>query len=335
MSYRIGCIFLALAVCISLYGCGGRNDKTEENIKNGESVSVKTEDVKAEESTDKIIYSNIDEAISAQAAVVSMTETERENPNYFSGLKSYSLVYDTENGTVEVFVLAPDDAINNNYGAIIWCPDAKITDYRFAEIAADGYIVFAVYFRGYDGSQSEGIRDFGGDKDLCDLELLLDIITECDFIDKTRIVTVSGVMNCIKASRLLATEKGREHISGAAFAQPVADLPDYLEKLGEEAKTAFIENITDGNPERCEEELLKRNMLEIVEGIESYTELLIVSFGEGDESGVPTEYSEMLKDKFDELGVYYDEYHFDFAGTDFYVPESIGVLREWLLQKFD
>ncbi len=310
------CLLLAFAFCIPFVGC------TETK----EEAPQKTEAKQPQ----KRKYSSIEEAIGSIECVVDIHQTERENPDYCPELNSYSLVYDTENGTVEVFLLAPADALSKECGAVIWCPDAKITDYRFADVAALDYIVFAMYFRGYTGSQSVGVRDFGGDWDLYDLEVLLDIILECDFIDKYNIVTVSGVMNSIKALRLMCTEKGKEYISGAAFAQPNADYRDYFNNYNEEYKEAYIDHITNGDPSRLEEELSKRNMLEIAENIDPDTELLVASFGEGDESITPTEYTEKFKDKLDELGITYDEYHFDFAGTDFYVPQSIGLLTDWL-----
>ncbi len=120
------CLLLAFAVCIPFVGCTERKDEAPQ--KTEAKQPQKTEAKQPQKSK----YSSLEEAIGAVECVVDIHKTEREYPDYYPELDSYSLVYDTENGTVEVFVLAPAGALSKKCGAVIWCPDAKITDYRLA-----------------------------------------------------------------------------------------------------------------------------------------------------------------------------------------------------------
>ncbi|MBQ7500159.1 MAG: hypothetical protein IJT91_04625 [Clostridia bacterium] len=247
-----------------------------------------------------------------------------------SGIVCYDVVFSTRELETETYFVLPEDYEKKKYPAILWLPDATVSDYRFMNMINAGYIVIAVFSRGYEDSRSEGNTDFGGDGDLSDIEALMELIGQCEFIDQSRIYTVSNLFKSIAVFRYLAGDSG-DKIRGAAFARPMTDIIKFYNDVPQENREAFAKYQIGGTIEEVPEEYEKRSVLSCIEDIE--TPILVGVFENGDKAYAMKDeeyYSEALIEKLEEYGKKYEVQRYDFASTDFYLPDAENGLIGWM-----
>lgn len=150
-----------------------------------------------------------------------------------SGAVAYKVLYESENGKLAADVVLPADyfKVNKLYAVLIYFPEVGIDiDSLAYYFAQKGVIVIRHYARGYD--QSEGVRDLGGEKDLVDVQKLLEIFDSADFIKNRKVFVAGSSEGSINALRLFA-EDTKKRISGCAVVDVIADLPAFGEFRGE------------------------------------------------------------------------------------------------------
>ncbi|MBQ7500157.1 MAG: hypothetical protein IJT91_04615 [Clostridia bacterium] len=252
--------------------------------------------------------------------------------------EAYHIVIWTENGALEISLTLPNDYASKNYPAIIWLPDATVTDSRFANIAYRGYAVFAVYSRGYNGSRSTGTHGFGDDADVNDVKALVDLARSCTFIDKSRIFAVGSSSYGSVAVQRYVTENRGHGIRALALADPIADIPAFNAFMSvyygwDDDVNEFYRHNYGGSPGEAPREYDKYSSVNSADKFD--IPLLVAYFSNGnseEEVGrriYDRQPSPGFVDKLREYGKDVTEKEFDFAGTDFYAEESIRYLTNW------
>ena len=265
--------------------------------------------------------------------VVSVNTVEHTNEGY-SDVLCYDVVFKSNGLNSESYFVLPDDYAEKKYPVILWFPDAKITDYRFVEIVRKGFIVVPVFSRGYSGSQSEGMSDFGGEQDLADVRTIIDLIVQCRFTDNDSIFAVSNMQKSISVFRYLAAgSSGR--VKAAAFVMPITDMNEYYEEMPQEMQEYLSKTALGFTPEESQEEYNKRSAVTFADKIDTPLLLADFDFSDKDAPYIP-DVSQItsLKAKLDEYGKEYKELHYGFAGSDFYFPDTENDLVEWI-KSFD
>ena len=157
--------------------------------------------------------------------VLSVTQLEFSNPT--PGAVAYKLLYETENGKLHADVVLPADYAdpNKQYTVLLYFPDVGIGIEELAsDYAMNDIIVIRPYRRG--SGESEGVRDFGGPKDLFDAQALLRIIDSATFIQYSNLYVAGAMEYSVLALRLLA-EDNTHRISGCAAVNPITDVSTF------------------------------------------------------------------------------------------------------------
>lgn len=154
--------------------------------------------------------------------VLSVTQQEFAAPK--TKAVAYKLLYETENGKLHADVVLPADYAdpNKQYTVLLYFPDVGISiDGLASDYAINDMIVVRPYRRG--SGESEGVRDFGGPKDLSDTQSLLRIIDSAEFIRNSNLYVAGAMEYSVLALRLLA-EDSAHRISGCVVVNPITDV---------------------------------------------------------------------------------------------------------------
>lgn len=157
--------------------------------------------------------------------VLSVTQLEFSTP--MPNAVAYKLLYQTENGKLHADVVLPADYAdpNKQYTVLLYFPDVGIGIEGLAsDYAINDIIVIRPYRRG--SGESEGVRDFGGPKDLFDAQTLLRIVDSATFIQNQKLYVAGAVEYSVLALRLVA-EDSVHRISGCAVINPITDLSSF------------------------------------------------------------------------------------------------------------
>lgn len=157
--------------------------------------------------------------------VLSVTQLAFSNPT--PDAVAYKLLYETENGKLHADVVLPADYIdpNRQYTVLLYFPDVNIgIDNLASNYVKNDIIVVRPYRRG--SGESEGVRDFGGPKDLFDAQALLRIIDSATFIQYSNLYVAGAMEYSVLALRLLA-EDNTHRISGCAAVNPITDVSTF------------------------------------------------------------------------------------------------------------
>lgn len=149
------------------------------------------------------------------------------------GAVAYKVLYESENGKLAADVVLPDDYYKEEktYPVLIYFPQIGFYVENLAtDYAQNGIIVIRPYARGR--GESEGTRDFGGQKDLADAQTLLRIFDSARFVQKAKIFVAGSSEGSVNALRLFA-EDPEKRISGCAVVDVIADLPAFAAFRGE------------------------------------------------------------------------------------------------------
>ena len=224
-------IALILAILmILLTACGGQMPyETEKAVEPDETLPREDENtITSEITTDPVetitdpLEVTVDtmEKMSEVDGVVSVAkQTFSSNIN---GAVAYKVICETENGKLAADVVLPGDYKTENYTVLIYFPETRTDIESLArDYALNGIIVIRPYARGYD--ESEGIRDFGGQKDLADSKKLLEIFDSAKFIENSKIFVAGSSEGSVNALRLLA-EDTEKRISGCAVVDVITDV---------------------------------------------------------------------------------------------------------------
>lgn len=191
------------------------------------------------------------EMLTSVNEVISVTEQSFESD--VQGAIAYKVILETSNGKLAADVVLPIDYADKNYNVLIYFPDVKtFVDTLAKNYALNDIIVIRPYARGTN--ESEGLRDFGGNKDLSDAQELLNIFDCASFIENSKIFVAGSSDWSITALRLIAEDK--EHrISGCAIVDSITDLHSYSIERGEFAQnlmSALIGKTYEEAPEEYE-----------------------------------------------------------------------------------
>ena len=194
-----------------------------------------------------------------------MTEAEGvlsvEKQEFEANIKqvvAYKMVYESEYGKLGADVILPEDYTNpyKHCSVLIYYPDVGlgIEDLALAYALQD-VIVVRPYLRGK--GESEGMYDFGGDKDIADAKALLKILDCATFVQNSNIYIAGAANFSIHAFRLLA-EDSENRISGCAVTNPITNLSSFYEMEEQNVKT-YISNLIGKTLEEAPEEYEKRS----------------------------------------------------------------------------
>lgn len=172
-----------------------------------------------------------------------------------SGAVAYKIIYGSEHGQLSADVVLPEDYVKeyNRYPVLIYFSDVKTyVDTLAADYAKNDIIVIHPYARGYD--ESEGMRDFGGAKDLADAQKLLEIFDAASFVENSEVFVAGSAEGSVLALRLLAEDE-EKRISGCAVVDVITDIAEYSALRGEaieKISAALIGKTYEEAPEEYE-----------------------------------------------------------------------------------
>ena len=167
------------------------------------------------------------------------------------GVVAYKISYETTNGKLVADVVLPNDYADTNYPVLLYFPEiGNINiDALAAYYARYGFIAIRPYARGYN--ESEGVRDFGGARDLADAQKLLQIFDTADFVADSKVFVAGSSEGSVVALRLFA-EDTQNRISGCAVTDVITDVHAFAVARGENVQSllaALIGNTYEEAPE--------------------------------------------------------------------------------------
>lgn len=177
---------------------------------------------------------------------------------------AYKMIYESEHGKLSADIILPEDYTSpyRQYSVLIYFPDIGFDIETLAvAYAQQDVIVVRPYRRG--NGESEGMFDFGGDKDLADAKALLNILDCATFIQNSNIYVAGAVNFSIHALRLLVADD-ENRISGCAVANPITDLPSFYEIEDQDMKT-YISKVIGKTPQEAPEEYEQRSAVNFVD----------------------------------------------------------------------
>ena len=338
-------VLLAVSLAVGIVGftaCETEPEKPDDT--SSDTGNVQTEPAKTEYGTKYVKDTEDTPSIVTELSALDFVESVEKLEPLTGGLfavESYDIVISVEDvGTLEMLLSVPNDHDVKQYPAIMWGSDAAISANRFANVSQYGYAVFAIYYRGYvdrqndnTPSKSTGTYGMGSPSDIKDLESVVELIKSCSFVEPDRIFAVAGQhMNFTFAMQRYVIEKQGGGIRALALTNPVTDMYYFLglEEGGdvpEEDYDAYKE-IFGGSPAEVPEEYDARSSIKNVDKIN--IPLLVAYFDNSDYDTVfDREQSVGFVEALQNAGKDVTVVEFDFAGTDFYVAESMNYLRDW------
>lgn len=166
------------------------------------------------------------------------------------GAVAYKVLYENANGKLAADVVLPRDYAEETHTVLLYFPEVGINIDALAQLyVSRGLIVVRPYARGYDAS--EGVRDFGGARDLADAQTLLSIFDQTDFIARSKVFVAGSSEGSVNALRLFAAD-AEDRISGCAVVDAVTDLHAFGIARGENVQNllaALIGSTYDDAPE--------------------------------------------------------------------------------------
>ena len=190
--------------------------------------------------------------------VLSVTQLEFSTP--MPNAVAYKLLYQTENGKLHADVVLPADYAdpNKQYTVLLYFPDVGIGIEGLAsDYAMNDIIVIRPYRRG--SGESEGVRDFGGSKDLFDAQALLRIVDSATFIQNKKLYVAGAVEYSVLALRLVA-EDSVHRINGCVVINPITDLSSFA--ASRENLQAFCTALIGKSYDEAPEEYAFRSAVE-------------------------------------------------------------------------
>ena len=209
-----------------------------------------------------------------------LSVTQLEFSTSMPNAVAYKLLYETENGKLHADVVLPTDYINPNrqYTVLLYFPDVNIgIDNLASNYVNNDIIVVRPYRRG--SGESEGIRDFGGPKDLFDAQALLRIIDSATFIQNSNLYVVGAMEYSVLALRLLA-EDNSHRISGCAAVNPITDVSTFA--ASRENIQALVASLIGKTYDEAPEEYALRSAVNFVSKLDRpilllyYTQNMVV-----------------------------------------------------------
>lgn len=259
MKKYIALICLICLICVLLLtACTNQNTDVEsptediatmENTEQSEKNTESSENL-AEKEKNPI---NTMEKLTEVQDVISVTK------QYFSrdikGAVAYKVLYQSQNGKLAADVVLPEDyaKTGKNYTVLIYFPEIGFgIDELATNYALNKIILIRPYARG--NAESEGVKDFGGEKDLADSQKLLKIFDSASFIENSRIFVAGSSEGSINALRLFS-EDVEKRISGCAVVDVISNLKAFGEYRGEgisNLMSNFIGKTYEESPEEYE-----------------------------------------------------------------------------------
>lgn len=259
MKKYIALICLICLICVLLLtACTNQNTDVEsptediatmENIEQSEKNTESSENL-AEKEKNPI---NTMEKLTEVQDVISVTK------QYFSrdikGAVAYKVLYQSQNGKLAADVVLPEDyaKTGKNYTVLIYFPEIGFgIDELATNYALNKIILIRPYARG--NAESEGVKDFGGEKDLADSQKLLKIFDSASFIENSKIFVAGSSEGSINALRLFS-EDVEKRISGCAVVDVISNLKAFGEYRGEgisNLMSNFIGKTYEESPEEYE-----------------------------------------------------------------------------------
>ena len=245
-----------------------------------------------------------------------------------NGAVAYKVLYQSENGRLSADVVLPSDYTKEgkNYTVLIYFPEIGVGIEELAtNYALNKIILIRPYARG--NGDSEGVRDFGGNKDLSDSQKLLRIFDSASFIKKSKIFVAGSSEGSVNALRLFA-EDSEKRISGCAVVDVISDLKAFGDYRGDGIKN-LMSNLIGKTYEQAPEEYMLRSAVAFSEKLDR--PLLMIHFSQN--QFFPLEQTDALydlvKDRNEEC-----TYHKTDALSGDFQGESLQRLLSWM-NKYD
>ena len=245
-----------------------------------------------------------------------------------NGAVAYKVLYQSENGRLSADVVLPSDYTKEgkNYTVLIYFPEIGVGIEELAtNYALNKIILIRQYARG--NGDSEGVRDFGGNKDLSDSQKLLRIFDSASFIEKSKIFVAGSSEGSVNALRLFA-EDSEKRISGCAVVDVISDLKAFGDYRGDGIKN-LMSNLIGKTYEQAPEEYMLRSAVAFSEKLDR--PLLMIHFSQN--QFFPLEQTDALYDLVKDRNEECTYHKIDALSGDFQ-GESLQRLLSWM-NKYD
>ncbi len=328
---------LTLILCLSFIvtGCSSGNEpgKTTVGSTAGTTARTESQTQTTEGSTEPALPSapvekSIDrmEDLAGTEDIISVEKIKFSSN--INGAVAYRVLFESEGVQLEANFALPGDYTRSgkNYPVLLYFPEVPVhVDNLATFYAQNGVIVARLFYRGWSNSESEGIRDLGGQHDLADAQKLQEICCRTSFMEDSKMFAIGSSEGSIRAMRLFA-EDSEHRLSGCAVVSAITDLPAFAEYRGEGIKslhTALIGKTYEEAPEEYD----LRSAVKFYEKLADRPILLIHYTQSSDY--IPAEQPEALYDLLKEINEDCTYYPIDDESTDF-IKESLKILLSWV-----
>ena len=320
------CLILALLLtsCTSY-----QNDEempTDSTIADNSEQTEKTTENSATEPVEIKNPINTMEKLADVEGVISVSK--QSFSRQINGAVAYKVLYQSENGRLSADVVLPSDYTKEgkNYTVLIYFPEIGVGIEELAtNYALNKIILIRPYARG--NGDSEGVRDFGGNKDLSDSQKLLRIFDSASFIEKSKIFVAGSSEGSVNALRLFA-EDSEKRISGCAVVDVISDLKAFGDYRGDGIKN-LMSNLIGKTYEQAPEEYMLRSAVAFSEKLDR--PLLMIHFSQN--QFFPLEQTDALYDLVKDSNEECTYHKIDALSGDFQ-GESLQRLLSWM-NKYD
>lgn len=320
------CLILALLLtsCTSY-----QNDEempTDSTIADNSEQTEKTTENSATEPVEIKNPINTMEKLADVEGVISVSK--QSFSRQINGAVAYKVLYQSENGRLSADVVLPSDYTKEgkNYTVLIYFPEIGVGIEELAtNYALNKIILIRQYARG--NGDSEGVRDFGGNKDLSDSQKLLRIFDSASFIEKSKIFVAGSSEGSVNALRLFA-EDSEKRISGCAVVDVISDLKAFGDYRGDGIKN-LMSNLIGKTYEQAPEEYMLRSAVAFSEKLDR--PLLMIHFSQN--QFFPLEQTDALYDLVKDRNEECTYHKIDALSGDFQ-GESLQRLLSWM-NKYD
>ena len=320
------CLILALLLTSCTSHQNDEEMPTDSTIADNSEQTEKTTENSATEPVEIKNPINTMEKLADVEGVISVSK--QSFSRQINGAVAYKVLYQSENGRLSADVVLPSDYTKEgkNYTVLIYFPEIGVGIEELAtNYALNKIILIRPYARG--NGDSEGVRDFGGNKDLSDSQKLLRIFDSASFIEKSKIFVAGSSEGSVNALRLFA-EDSEKRISGCAVVDVISDLKAFGDYRGDGIKN-LMSNLIGKTYEQAPEEYMLRSAVAFSEKLDR--PLLMIHFSQN--QFFPLEQTDALYDLVKDSNEECTYHKIDALSGDFQ-GESLQRLLSWM-NKYD
>ncbi len=224
---RITAGFLCLMMLLCLFGCDGTQIAAETGT---------TEPVTTMEPPQPAILAPEDMTELPQMVSVKTLEQNPEAP-----MLCYEIGYESDGQLLYAELYLPQDYLTHDYPTLVYYPTSQDSTTRYAKNFYNTDMIVVIAFR-------RGIRNNGGtsefNQDIADMETLLNICLETDFLNRGGVALAASGINSIYQTRLIQTFS--DDLLGCVYLDGWLDLGVLFAFEDESYRNGLINKLTVG-----------------------------------------------------------------------------------------